>query len=142
MNIFPGILELENYDYFPISAGGGEGKTFHDLSKGNDGGAYRSDGDVDIEVSPERRSYNLTDLEPGEWVNYTVFIPENGPYEITVEYAAGNGNGKIKFSFDGGRIKPVKYPFLSETRIPPDGRIGRTLQLPGKWIFLNAGVQR
>ena len=111
VNIFPGTLELENYDVFPLSAGGGEGKTFHDLSKGNNGGAYRSEGDVDIEFTPGG-GYHLTDLEPGEWVNYTVFIPEDGKYVIDVQYAAGNGNGKIKFSFDGedktGEV-PIPY---------------------------------
>ncbi len=105
-------MELENYDVFPLSAGGGEGKTYHDISKGNAGGAYRSDEDVDIEISPGRRGYHLTDLESGEWVNYTVFIPENGMYEITVLYAAGNGNGKIKFSFRGeDKTGEVSMPF-------------------------------
>ncbi len=111
LNIFPGTLDLENYDYFPLSAGGGEGKTFQDISKGNVGGAYRSEGDVDIEISPGG-GYQLTDLEPGEWMNYTVYIPENGIYEITVQYAAGNGNGKIKFSFDGeDKTGDVSMPF-------------------------------
>jgi hypothetical protein len=111
LNIFPGTLDLENYDYFPLNAGGGEGKTFHDISIGNSGGAYRSDGDVDVELSPGG-GYNLTDLEPGEWVNYTVFIPENGNYEIKVQYAAGNGDGKIKFSFDGeDKTREVPVPF-------------------------------
>jgi hypothetical protein len=66
---------------------------------------------VDIESSPGG-GYYLTDLEPGEWVNYTVYIPETGPYEITVHYAAGNGNGKIKFSFDGeDKTGVVSIPF-------------------------------
>ena len=111
VKVFPGTLELENYDFFPLSAGGGEKKTFHDLSNGNGGGAYRSDGDVDIALSPGG-GYHLTDLEPGEWVNYTVFIPEKGLYEIDLQYAAGNGNGKIKFSFDGeDKTGDVTVPF-------------------------------
>ena len=45
-------------------------------------------------------------------MNYTVYIPENGLYKITLQYAAGNGNGKIKFSFDGeDKTGEVSVPF-------------------------------
>jgi len=80
LHILPGTIALQNYDYFPVSAGGGEGKTFHDISGSG---------------------FSLTDLEPGEWVNYTVYVPEDAAYRIIVQYASGNGNGRIKFSFAG-----------------------------------------
>lgn len=100
LNLFPDTLDLVNYDYFPSDGRGGEGKTYHDLTPGNSGGIYRLDGDVDIAESAQE-GYILTDLEPGEWMNYTVYIPSTGLYEISVRYAAANGDGKIKISFGG-----------------------------------------
>lgn len=96
MHVLPGAVEAENYDYFPID---GEGRTYHDLTVSNSGGQYRDDG-VDIK-SVSTNNYALTDLDSGEWFTYTVHVPETGNYKINVDYAASNGNGSIKFAFDG-----------------------------------------
>ncbi len=96
MNVLPGVIEAENYDYFPID---GEGKTYHDTTTSNSGGQYRDDG-VDIEAISSN-NYALTDLDNGEWVTYTVYVPTTGNYKINVDYAASSGNGSIKFAFGG-----------------------------------------
>ncbi|RED95968.1 Ig-like domain-containing protein [Marinoscillum furvescens] len=92
----PIIIQAENYDHFPIS---GEGRTYHDLSEGNSGGQYRTD-DVDIQlVSGE--DFALANLQNGEWVSYTLNIPESGTYGISVNYASASGGGKVKFAGAG-----------------------------------------
>ncbi|RCW48887.1 alginate lyase [Paenibacillus prosopidis] len=96
MHVLPGAVEAENYDYFPID---GEGRTYHDLTVSNSGGQYRDDG-VDIK-SVSTNNYALTDLDNGEWFTYTVHVPVTGNYKINVDYEASNGNGSIKFAFDG-----------------------------------------
>lgn len=96
MHVLPGAIEAENYDYFPID---GESRTYHDLTATNSGGQYRDDG-VDIK-SVSTNNYALTDLDNGEWFTYTVHVPTTGNYKINVDYAASNGNGSIKFAFDG-----------------------------------------
>lgn len=96
MHVLPGAVEAENYDYFPID---GEGRTYHDLTASNSGGQYRDDG-VDVK-SVSTSNYALTDLDNGEWFTYTVHVPTTGNYKINVDYAASNGNGSIKFAFDG-----------------------------------------
>lgn len=96
MHVLPGAIEAENYDYFPID---GEGRTYHDLTASNSGGQYRDDG-VDV-TSVSTNNYALTDLDNGEWFTYTVNVPTTGNYKINVDYAASNGNGSVKFAFDG-----------------------------------------
>lgn len=92
----PGTIEAEHYDYFPIN---GEGRTYHDLTSGNTGGQYRND-DVDIR-SDDSDGYALTNLDNGEWLTYSVFVPTDGEYEIKVEYTANSSNGTIRFAFGG-----------------------------------------
>lgn len=89
----PGVIEAENYDFFP---GDGEGHTYHDLSSGNSGETYRGDG---VDITRTGGIVHLTDLEPGEWSAYTVGIPMSGLYSIGVRYAAADNGGTISFSF-------------------------------------------
>ncbi|MEI6891840.1 MAG: carbohydrate-binding domain-containing protein [Pontiella sp.] len=99
MHVVPCTIEAENYDYFAVN---GEGRTYHDLTSTNTGGAYRSDEGVDITTCSEG-GYALTDMEAGEWVSYTVYIPETRKYSLSVHYAATN-EGAIRFSFAGREV--------------------------------------
>lgn len=99
----PGVIEAENFDYYNQDAGGGEGFTYHDLDEANSGGEYRVNDGVDIEVCSEG-GYNLTAMESGEWMNYTVYVPATGEYDLSVRYAAASGDGSIRFSFDGDDV--------------------------------------
>ncbi|GIZ09741.1 carbohydrate-binding protein [Flavobacterium sp. UMI-01] len=108
MNVLPATIEAENYDYFVLK---GEGRTYGDNTTTNTGNQYRTDENVDIEVCSEG-GYNLTNIESGEWLTYTVNVPSNGTYDITIRYAAANGNGKIKFNIGGVDVTTdVAVPF-------------------------------
>ncbi len=97
MNVLPMTIEAENFDYSPVL---GEGRTYNDTSNGNSGNEYRNDENVDIQVRTGG-GYNVGWITSGEWLTYTVYVPETGTYDISVNYAATNSTGKIKFEFGG-----------------------------------------
>jgi len=108
MNILPCTIEAENYDYNPINA---EGRIYHDVDASNTSGEYRDDQGVDI-ASCSEGGYQLTSLEDGEWLTYTVAVPAAGYYDIKLRYAAANGDGKIQFDFSGeDKTGEVTIPF-------------------------------
>jgi hypothetical protein len=96
MHSAPCIIEAENYDHFTLN---GEARTYHDLTTMNSGGEYRLADGVDITTCSEG-GYALTELEEGEWLTYTMAVPTNGAYDISIRYAASASGGKIQFSFD------------------------------------------
>ncbi|MEP5338202.1 MAG: carbohydrate-binding protein [Algibacter sp.] len=108
MHVLPGTLEAENFDYSPVS---GEGRTYHEITPSNSGGSYRADEAIDIE-SLTGGGYNLTSIENGEWLTYTVYVPSDGTYDIDINYASANAGGTIKFNFKGVDItSDVAVPF-------------------------------
>ncbi|MEP5338211.1 MAG: carbohydrate-binding protein [Algibacter sp.] len=110
MNALPMTIEAENFDYSTVS---GQGRIYNETTSSNNGGLYRTDEIVDIE-SLAGGGYNLTNIENGEWLTYTVNVPSDGTYDIDINYAAANANGAIKFSFNGVDItSDVSIPFGS-----------------------------
>ena len=97
MNELPMTVEAENFDYFPAD---GQGRTYSDSSSGNSGGVYRFDSDVDIQESSEGDTYiGLT--RDGEFLTYTVNVPETGNYNIQARVSTRNDVSSIRFSFGG-----------------------------------------
>ncbi|MDW5288132.1 carbohydrate-binding protein [Formosa sp. PL04] len=86
----PGIIEAENYDV------GGEGISFHDLTLGNTGGTYRTD---DVDVQSNANGYNVGWIDTGEWLEYTINVPDTGAYNFEFTYAANSDTAKIGASF-------------------------------------------
>jgi len=77
-------------------SGGGRG--------GNRGRVYRNDG-VDIRKdSSMENSYYVSNTEPGEWLQYTCFVPRKGKYSIGFEVASENGQGKLSISINSKLI--------------------------------------
>lgn len=99
MSVIPGTIEAENYDYSPVD---GEGRTYHDTTATNSGGAYRVSDGVDISVCSEG-GYQLSEIEGGEWVSYTVSVDEDGAYQLAVRYAAAE-EVAIRFEFAGSDV--------------------------------------
>lgn len=111
MHLLPDTIEAENYDYF---SGAANGRSYYDVSTGNSGGEYRTSDDVDIEVCSSG-GYNLTDIDSSEWLSYTVYVPVVSTYDIKINYAASNGNGKIRFAFGSEYVTDtVNIPFGGE----------------------------
>lgn len=95
----PGTIAAANYDYFPTD---GEGRTYHDLTPTNSGGAYRNDA-VDVATDLTGAPF-VTDFAAGEWLTYTVNIPANGSYGIAVEYAAANAGSTLRATMGSNDI--------------------------------------
>lgn len=102
MNVLPRTIEAENFDFF---SGIAEGRTYHDETTTNSGAAYRTNDAVDIETVAGG-GYNLTSIESGEWLTYTVSVPETKAYSFSIRYAASQAGGTMKFSF-GGEDKTI-----------------------------------
>jgi endonuclease/exonuclease/phosphatase family metal-dependent hydrolase len=87
----PGAIAASNFD------NGGEGVSYHDISAGNDGGAYRATG-VDLEASTDG-GYDIGWIAAGEWVNYTVNVASAGPYTAQLRVASPGG-GSMHLGFN------------------------------------------
>ncbi|MBI9072128.1 MAG: cellulase family glycosylhydrolase [Melioribacteraceae bacterium] len=86
----PGIIEAEEFDI------GGEGLTFHDTGAQNIPGKYRPAESVDIEDRDDG-GYQISYVEKGEWLEYSIDVAKAGLYDIKVETASLNGGGKLRF---------------------------------------------
>ena len=90
----PGVIQAENYDL------GGEGVAYHDTDAINQGGAYRTDG-VDIETTTDTGGgYDVTDVQAGEWLNYTVNVSTTGYYTFSTRVASLNAAGNFHIEID------------------------------------------
>jgi len=98
MNFAETTIEAEHFDYDPLQ--NGEGRVYHDLSASNTGGAYRTFDAVDMDTNTDG-GYHITSIEPGEWLTYTISVPERATYKIDVNYAASQAGATMKFSFGG-----------------------------------------
>lgn len=97
MNVLPMTIEAENFDYFTTS---GEDRTYNDTDNLNRGEQYRTDERVDIQTSTEG-GYNIGWIQAGEYLTYTVYVPETGSYSISARVASISSNGEIRVDFDG-----------------------------------------
>jgi hypothetical protein len=129
MHRIPSRIEAENYDYFPIA---GNGRTYHDTTPGNQNNAYRAD-DVDIAALPGG-GFALTQMEPGEWLTYTVSVPMTGNYDVAVRYAA-RAEGAIQLGFKGGAT-------TGNIPLPSTDGTNWVSQVIGRNLPLEQGVQQ
>ncbi|WP_066219888.1 CBM96 family carbohydrate-binding protein [Formosa haliotis] len=102
-------VEAENFDYDPLQ--NGEGRVYHDKSTTNTGGAYRTFDGVDIEALSDS-NYNITGIESGEWLTYTISVPETASYSFSITYAASVADGTIKLNVAGQDVtESIIVPF-------------------------------
>ena len=120
MQSVPGKIECEFYDK------GGEGVAYHDFDSINNGSGklnpingdplneFRMNEGVDISYTKshaiDNNPYNKVEpainqlyvgwTQPGEWINYTVMVKEEGKYRAGLMYTA-NGVGAIAIDIDG-----------------------------------------
>ena len=86
-------IEAEDFDY------GGQGVAYFDTDEANRGGRYRTLDRVDIEATSDAGGgYNLGWLAGGEWVTYTVEIPEAAEqlFMVTARVAAPNSGAAAR----------------------------------------------
>jgi hypothetical protein len=94
----PGKIEAEHYDV------GGEGIAYHDLSSGNTGNVFRTDG-VDVEATTDTGTgYNVGWIQAGEWLEYTVNVTTAGTYTLSARVAATAAGKTFHVDVDGVNV--------------------------------------
>lgn len=106
--VAPGRIQAENFDQ------GGETIAWHDTDAVNQSGQYRSTG-VDIESTTDAGGgYNLSFVQPSEWLKYTVNVLATGIYRLDVRVAYGGANangGTFHMEVDGVDVTgPIIIP--------------------------------
>jgi hypothetical protein len=81
----PGIIQTEDYDI------GGPGVAFADSTLENENAKYRNES-VDIDTTFDvNGGYMVTGIKEGEWLEYSVEIPNSGIYTIEARVASPHG---------------------------------------------------
>jgi hypothetical protein len=113
---------------------GGEGVAYHDVSPGNNGNVYRAT-DADIQATSDAGGgYNVGWMGLGEWLVYSVTVPNPGEYRLNLRVASNGTGGHFHVEFDNAdRTGPIA--------IPNTGGWQRwtTVSAP---VTLSAGLQR
>ncbi|WP_246589144.1 PKD domain-containing protein [Methanofollis formosanus] len=98
----PCRIEAEDYDL------GGEGVAYHDTEAGNQGNSdYRSD---DVDLEGWNGAITTSYAYPGEWLEYTVDIPDAGTYAAAFVLATPQAGKECVLSVDGAEVGRVTSP--------------------------------
>ena len=95
----PGTIEAEHYDT------GGEGLTYHDATERNITGAFRPEEAVDI-YTGNNVDFIVGNIWPGEWIEYSVDVLEQGPYKVDFHIAAYQPGGTFRIKI-GEKESPI-----------------------------------
>lgn len=73
-----------DYDYFNGETSG-QWHTYYDTTTGNSGQALRHD---DVDIMQDGTDYVVCNVAEGEWLSYTLSVPQSGAYNVYVTYQA------------------------------------------------------
>jgi beta-glucanase (GH16 family) len=90
-------IEAEHYDF------GYEGQAYSDQTITNEAWDYRVGNGVDVESSSEG-GFNVGFVRPGEWIEYTVSVPQTGTYRLDARVASQSTGGSFRLTFNGQDI--------------------------------------
>ncbi len=100
----PGIVEAEDFDI------GGEGLSYHDMDGQNIAGAYRPDEAVDI-YDINSTGYHVGNALPGEWMEYSLQVLQEGDYQVDVHYATTKPGGSFQLQI--GQVRSDTFQVSS-----------------------------
>ena len=104
INNLPGQIQAEDYDT------GGQGVAYSDDTTGNSGSAFRSD-DVDIEATADAGGgYDVGWIDPGEWLEYTVNVPDPSAIYSIQARVASTAAGQMRVRLDGVILGVIQIP--------------------------------
>jgi hypothetical protein len=90
------VVQAENFN------NGGEGVAYHDMTAGNQGGAYRNT-DVDVKLTYDAgTAYCVGNIMNGEWLDYFVNIPSQGRYDV--DYRVASSSSANTFSLEANSV--------------------------------------
>lgn len=124
----PGAVEAEDFD--PTG--------YYDATEGNEGGAYRTD--VDVDIKEFGAGYAVGWMTAGEWLQYTVNVATEGDYEMVLHAGALDPGRTLEIALCGSPLTaPVDVP-----QIEAWGEVGRasagTVHLPAGLLVLRVTV--
>jgi hypothetical protein len=112
-----------NYDY------GGEGIAYHDNDAGNQGEGPRQDEGIDTEYKGGIQ--NVGWVSSGEWIEYSIRVMEEGPYNIDFRVASNNSASRGPLSISLNDI-----PTGEDVIIPFTGDWGKFIRVSANSIYL------
>ena len=120
--VIPGTIEAEDFD----SSG------YSDSTTGNEGGAYRTG--VDVDIKEFGAGYVVGWMTAGEWIEYTVSVPVEGDYDVTLRAAAVDADRTLRLSQCGTSLTgPIAIP-----QVAAWGELANSTAVP---VHLLAGLQ-
>ena len=97
-NVDTDLINADNFD------NGGEGVSYHDSTPQNIGGAYRNTA-VDIGAeSTAQNGYVVGWTAPGEWLDYSITVPQTGQYHLNARVASFQQGGTFHGEIDGANL--------------------------------------
>jgi len=118
----PGTIEAEDFDPAGTS----------DSTPGNEGGAYRTD--VDVDIKTQGAGFAVGWMTAGEWLEYTVDVQAEGDYDVVLQVSAVDPGRTLELSSCGTSLTgPIAIP-----QIAAWGDMATTTVGP---IHLTAGLQ-
>jgi len=115
----PTTIEAEDYDI------GGSGIAYLDTTVANEGGAIRAAESVDVYATGRTPAYVVGDAAAGEWLEYTVFAPETGSYEIGARYTSADAEpGELSVAIGAGDPIGATLPAVAVAGEYQTARIG------------------
>lgn len=106
-NKIPGIIEAEDFDK------GTNGVAYMEKDNKTADASYRGEHEVEIRKSDAASNhYYIGEVQPGEWLSYTVEVEEDGAYSIKTYIVKGdNSSGEFSFELDGvGATETIPMP--------------------------------
>jgi len=101
---------------------------------GNRGRVYRNDG-VDIRKDSARyESYYVSDIEEGEWLQFTVNVAQKGNYRLELTAASASDSGRVN-------ILVSNIPVIEKAAIPNTGDLKNFKSFTTQNISMAAGRQ-
>ncbi|MNV92213.1 Carbohydrate binding module (family 6) [compost metagenome] len=102
---------------------------------GNRGRIYRNDGvDISQHAVPEQ-GYFVSDIETGEWLQYTIHVKEKGRYTLSLNVASADSQGRFSVLVNGKTR-------IENQLVPPTGGMNIFKPLVLKGIQLSEGIQQ
>ncbi len=97
-------LQVEDFDR------GGEQVAYHDQESENIPRGYRPEEGVDIGATADG-GFAIGYIARGEWLEYTVDVPEGGTYSLSARIATAQGGGSFQLSSDlNGTLTTLSVP--------------------------------
>lgn len=90
LKTIPNTIEAEDFGFL------GEGASYHDSNKTNEGKSYRRSEGVDIETY----GYNVGWTEDGEWIKYDIYNPRDRKFNIEFKVASAVDGGQFRLEID------------------------------------------